>query len=119
MSSTSHSKAVVSELLLIHCLLLSPLFVGVFMVGPCFVVHYLVSSFAIISLEKKDSWLLYLIAFKCHLTVSVLCLFLTVLWVGLQCVIVAFHSHTHFCSCDLLSLILNPPTVSTIRTALL
>ena len=29
------------------------------MVGPCFVVHYLVSSRAIISLGKKDSWLLY------------------------------------------------------------
>ena len=30
------------------------------MVGPCFVVHYLVSSLAIISLGKKDSWSLYL-----------------------------------------------------------
>ena len=29
------------------------------MVGPCFVVRYLVSSFAIISLGKKDSGLLY------------------------------------------------------------
>ena len=28
------------------------------MVGPCFVVHYLVSSFAIISLGKKDICLL-------------------------------------------------------------
>ena len=28
------------------------------MVGPCFIVHYLVSSFVIISLGKKDSWLL-------------------------------------------------------------
>ena len=74
--------------MLIHCLLLSPLFLGVY-VGPCFVVHYLVSSFAIISLGKKDSWLLY---FSCRLISfdSVLCLFLTVLWVDLQCVIVAF-----------------------------
>ena len=30
------------------------------------------------------------------MSVSVLCLFLTVPWVGLQCVIVAFPSHTHF-----------------------
>ena len=30
------------------------------MVGPCFAVHYLVSCFAIISLGKKKSWLLYL-----------------------------------------------------------
>ena len=29
------------------------------MVGPCYVVHYLVSSFAMISLEKKESWLFY------------------------------------------------------------
>ena len=34
------------------------------MVGPCFVVHYLVSSFAIISRGKKDSCLLY---FNCLL----------------------------------------------------
>ena len=34
------------------------------MVGPCFVVHNLVSSLAIISLGKKDSWLLY---FNCLL----------------------------------------------------
>ena len=30
-----------------------------------------------------------------HLAVSVLCLFLTVPWVGLQCVIVAFPGHSH------------------------
>ena len=29
------------------------------MVGPCFAMHYLVSSFAIISLGEKESWLLY------------------------------------------------------------
>ena len=34
------------------------------MVGPCFVVHYLVSSLASISLGKNDSWLLY---FNCLL----------------------------------------------------
>ena len=34
------------------------------MVGPCYFVHYLVSSFAIISLEKEESWLLY---FNCLL----------------------------------------------------
>ena len=32
--------------------------------GPCYVVHYLVSSFAIISFEKKESWLFY---FSCLL----------------------------------------------------
>ena len=39
--SAEQSKAVVL-LLLMHCLLLPPLFCGGFMVGPCFVVHYLV-----------------------------------------------------------------------------
>ena len=34
------------------------------MVGPGFVVHYLVSSFAIILMGKKDRWLLY---FNCFL----------------------------------------------------
>ena len=42
------------------------------MVGPCFVAHYLVSSFAIISLGKHVNWFVLL----------------------LQCVIVAFPSHT-------------------------
>ena len=31
-----------------------------FMVGPCFVMHFSVSSFAIISLGKKMNWSLYL-----------------------------------------------------------
>ena len=64
MTSAKHSKAVV--VLLIHCLLLPPLFYAFFMVGPCFDAHYLVSSFAIISLGKKDSWLL---CFNCLLMV--------------------------------------------------
>ena len=65
MSLAEHSKAVVL-LLLIHSLFLPPLLCvcGGGMVGPCFVFHYLVSSFAIISLGKKDRWLLY---FNCLL----------------------------------------------------
>ena len=34
----------------------------------------------------------------CHMTVSVMWLFLTVWWIGLQCVSVAFPGHTHFLS---------------------
>ena len=30
------------------------------MIAPCYFLHYLVSSFAIISLGNKESWLLYL-----------------------------------------------------------
>ena len=36
-----------------------------------------------------------LLSFKCLVTVNVLWLFLTVLWVVLQCVIVVFPDHTH------------------------
>ena len=59
MTSAENSKAVFL-LLLIHCLLLSPLFCGGFMVGPCFVEHFLVYSFAIISFGTKVNWSLYL-----------------------------------------------------------
>ena len=63
MNSAEHSKAVVL-LLLIHCLVLPSLFCGGgggggVTAGPRFVVHYLVSSFAIISLGKKESSLLH------------------------------------------------------------
>ena len=50
-----------------------------------------VSSFEIISMRKRE-----LVAFLYHVTVSILCLFLTVPWVGMQCVIVVFPGHTHF-----------------------
>ena len=45
----------------------------------------------------RESWLLYFNAFLCHLTVSVLWLFLMVSWpwVGQQCVIVTFPRLTH------------------------
>ena len=57
MTSAENSKA--TFLLLIHCLLFPPLCCGG-MVRPCFVVHHLVSHFAIISLGKKVNWPLYL-----------------------------------------------------------
>ena len=91
MSSAEQSKVVVL-LLLIHCILLPPLFCGEFMAGPCFVVHYLVSSLQSSRWERKIAGCFTLISFQRHLTVSVLCRYLTVLWVGLQCVIVAFPS---------------------------
>ena len=63
-------------------------------------VHYLVSSFAIITPEEKESWILYFYCLLMSLITSVLCLFLVVIWVGLQCVIVEFPSHTTYFSCD-------------------
>ena len=91
MTSAEHSKAMVL-LLLTHCLLLPPLFYCFFMLGPCFVAHYLV---LFLVLQSFHWGCFILTAFECHLTVSVLCLFLVVPWVG-QCVIVACSGHTHF-----------------------
>ena len=57
------------------------------MFGHCFDV---VSSFAI---ERAGSFTL--LVFRCHVVVSVLCLFLTLPWVGLQCMSVTFPGQFH------------------------
>ena len=69
-----------------------------FCVGLCFGISLLcvLSSFAIILTRKRELIALLLLCFKCLVTVNVLCFFLTVPWVGLQCVIVVFPDHTHF-----------------------
>ena len=53
------------------------------------------SSFAIIFKRKRNLVALLLLSYICIFTINVLWLFLTVLWVGLQCVIVLFPDHTH------------------------
>ena len=58
----------------------------------CCAVLSVISSFAIISLGRREKWLLKN-CFLCHGTVSAMCLFLAVQWVGLQCVIVVFPGH--------------------------
>ena len=59
----------------------------------CCAVLNVISSFAIISLgERKLSTLLLM---PC-VTVGILCPFLAVPWVCLQCVIVVFPGHAHF-----------------------
>ena len=76
-----------------HLLLLSLLCGRGLLFGHCFVMQYLVSllyNFAIIL-----HFCFTLIAFWCHVTVSVLWLLLAVPLVALQCVIVAFTDHTH------------------------
>ena len=56
--------------------------------------QYLVSFLVLQSSHwGRERWLLKN-CFKCHVTVSALCLFLAVQCVGLQCVIVVFPSHT-------------------------
>ena len=90
-SAAVHSKVVV--LLLIHCLLLLPLVVGFLCVASLFCCAVFVPFLLLQSSRwERQRWLLY---FGCHL-LGVLCLFLTMPWLGLQFVIVAFPGHTHF-----------------------
>ena len=56
----------------------------------CCALLSVISSFAIISFGKRGQ-----VELLCHLTISGLCLFLVVPWVGLQCVILEFPGHTH------------------------
>ena len=56
---------------------------------------YVLSSFAIILTEKRELDVLRSLYFGCLVTVNVLWLFITVTWVGLQCVIVVIPGHTH------------------------
>ena len=55
-----------------------------------------ISSSAIIMMGKRKLFALLCLTSWGLVTVSVLWFFLTVLWAGLQCVIVVFHDHTHF-----------------------
>ena len=83
------SKAVV--------LLLSiSLFVGVLCLSLfCYALLCVHSSFAIILKRKRKLVALLLLSYRCIVTINVLWLFLTVPWVGMQCVIVVFPDHTH------------------------
>ena len=74
-----------------------PLFVGVLCLSLfCYALHCVHSSFAIILKGKRKLVALLLLSYRCLLTVNVLFIFLTVPWIGLQCVIVVFLDHTHF-----------------------
>ena len=53
------------------------------------------SSFAIILKRKRKLAALLISSYRCIVTVNVMWLFLTVPWVGLQCVIVVFSDHTY------------------------
>ena len=54
-----------------------------------------VSNCVIISVGQRARCFA-LVAIRCYVTISVRCHFLTVPWVGLHCLIVAFPGHTHF-----------------------
>ena len=84
-------------LLLVRCLLLHLCVVCVSIVfSHCFVMQHLVSFL----LNQQFHWgrenmLHYIEPVYCHVTVSVLCCFLAVLWVVMWSVIVRCPDHTH------------------------
>ena len=85
-------------LLLICCLCTSHCLRG-FCVFLCLVCITLCHFwFEIILKRKRELVALLLLSYECLVTVGyyVLWLFLTVPWVGLQCVIVVFPDHTYF-----------------------
>ena len=61
----------------------------------CYALLCVHSSLTIILKWKRKLVALLLLSCKCNVTINVLCLFLTVPWVGLQCVILVFPDHTH------------------------
>ena len=85
--------------MLINCLIYFPLFAGPLCLSLfCYALMHVLSSFAIISKRKRELVALFLLCYGCLATVNILWLFLTVPWIGLQCVIVVFYDHTHFFS---------------------
>ena len=83
-------------MLLIYCCMYLPLFVGVLCSSLLwYALLYVLSSFAIMLTRKRELVALLLLSFRCRVTVNVWWPFLTVSWVGLQFVIVAFPDHTH------------------------
>ena len=73
-----------------------PLFVGVLCLALfCYALLCVHFSFAIILKRKRKLVALLLLSYRSIVTINVLWLFLTVPWVGLQCVIVLFPNHTH------------------------
>ena len=61
----------------------------------CYALLCVHSSFAIILKRKRKLVALLLLSYRYIVTINILWLFLTVLWAGLQYVIVVFPDHTH------------------------
>ena len=69
------------------------------MISPCYAMHFLVTFYFCNHLAKEAiAGCFTLIVFLLALLIvcGALCLFLTVSWAGLQCVIEAFPGHTFF-----------------------
>ena len=91
------SKAVV--LLLLICWLVCPLVVGVLCLSLfCCALHYVLSSFAIISKRKRTGYVAYIVLrMSCYCKYPLMTLPRDA-GVGLRCVIVVFPEHTYFLS---------------------
>ena len=61
----------------------------------CCALFCVLHSFAIILKRKRELVALLLLSCECLVAVNDLCLFLAVLWVGLQCVVLVFPDNTH------------------------
>ena len=61
----------------------------------CYLLLCVHSNFAIILKRKRKLVALHLLSYRCIIYITVLWIFLTVPWVGLQCVFVVFPDHTH------------------------
>ena len=61
----------------------------------CYVLLCVHSSLAIILKRKRKLVALPVLSYRCIATINVLCLFLTMSWVGLQSVTLVFPDHTH------------------------
>ena len=67
-----------------------------FCVCLCFVLHYYGPFYFCNRLEEVENAAdLLLLSYRCLVHVNVLWLFITVRWVGLQCMIVVSPGHTH------------------------
>ena len=83
--------AVLRRWLLFFIVIVAPITCWGFVLGPCFVMQYVVSflvllsSFAIILLGKRELLALLLWYSECNVSIVVLCPFLTVLWASLYC----------------------------------
>ena len=76
-----------------------PLFVGVLCLSLfCYALLCVHFSFAIILKRTRKLVALLFLSYICSVTINVMWLFLTMPWVGLQCVIVVFPVHTHLLS---------------------
>ena len=72
------------------------MFVGVLCLSLfCYTLLCVNSSFAIILKRRRKLAVLLLLSYRCIITINDLQQFLTVHWVGLQCVIVVFLDQTH------------------------